>query len=200
MSRLLVVLALPFSLGVGPCGTTYLGSVDAGQAGVGAGPGDAALPFGAFGRCPSLAQCTALVDLYRQALLRAQRCTPSPAGTCQLQAPGSLRCTPACLVWVNDRTELDAVRTMFEQASCPNCLRETCPVCIPSGPPVCASGLGPATSSSGGAICMDSTVRQRVCPDGLTTGAPCALHVDYCKGAGDVTCFCTDTSSTWICQ
>jgi len=91
--------------------------------------------------------CSALVDKYAVALAAAKSCTIGAAGQCtQSAAPSLLPCRSECVEFVNDTTELDAIRQAWDQQGCSKTAGSACPdiPCSPAGGASCS-----ATDASG---------------------------------------------------
>jgi hypothetical protein len=89
---------------------------------------DAQTPDSAPDPCAGGGTCDQIAKEYQAALERAKVCTLILTNQCEQKAPDTLTCQ-ACTVWVNSTTELDQIRTKFNQQGCNKCLRP-CPAII----------------------------------------------------------------------
>jgi hypothetical protein len=86
--------------------------------------------------------CDALAAKYAAALAVAKSCALGATDQCtQSTSPTLLPCRTDCVQFVNDTTELDAIRQVWEQQGC----SKTGGACPPS---VCSSGNGPACAAT----------------------------------------------------
>jgi hypothetical protein len=66
------------------------------------------------------ATCEMLEADFRAALTRARVCNPMLKGQCLMTSATGLRCS-GCKVWVSSNVELNAIRTMWNDAGCQAC-------------------------------------------------------------------------------
>jgi len=86
--------------------------------------------------------CDALAAKYAAALAVAKSCALGATDQCtQSTSPTLLPCRTDCIQFVNDTTELDAIRQVWEQQGCSQA-GGACP------PSVCSSGNGPACAAT----------------------------------------------------
>ncbi len=98
------------------------------------------------------ASCSDLQSQYGDALAAARSCSVTTSGQCTQTASGELSpCFSNCLIFVNDATTLDALKTEWLQAGCADGTY-ACPAIACEQPPhgECVAGDG------GGAVCQAS--------------------------------------------
>lgn len=101
------------------------------------------------------AACSALADKYAAVLATVTSCTVGAANQCTFSvSPTLLPCRTECVQYVNDTTELDAIRTAWEQQGCSTTTGGACP------PVSCSAGNGPTCSANdgGSASCGGATL------------------------------------------
>lgn len=95
--------------------------------------------------------CDALVAKYAAAMAVAKSCALGGTDQCaQSTSPSLLPCRSDCVQFVNDTTELDAIRQVWEQLGCSNTTGGACPpasACLPGGGPACVA------TDAGGPTC-----------------------------------------------
>jgi hypothetical protein len=103
-----------------------------------------------------LGTCDSLVQKYAAAVSAAKSCTAGAGGQCGTIVPGELSvCMGLCSVFVNDATELYAIRQQWTDAGCANvtgvCSMVICQPAI-AGSCAAADGGGPSCATAYGAF------------------------------------------------
>jgi hypothetical protein len=96
--------------------------------------------------------CSQLENDYSDALVTSKSCTLGATDQCKQLVDSSISC-PGCKVYVNDTTDLDAIKARWTDAGCAQ-MRSPCPAiaCVATLPAVCsATSNGPGPGS--GATC-----------------------------------------------
>jgi hypothetical protein len=164
-------------------------------------PADAATLGPPTGACPSPMMCAAIAAEYEQALGAAASCMVGK-DACGIKVATTLRCG-SCEAWVSDDKVLAATRARFVSAGCEGCSFRLGPdgkcgpgACVSLTTPMCVGngGIDPGLTGTCG-----NTGGERLCPDGLRTGAPCSPAPDYCIGNGHVVCSCGTVDRKWTC-
>jgi hypothetical protein len=149
--RVLVLVVLGFGLG-GGCGSVLVPSDGGGgSAGSGAAGHGGAGTGGVGGqRTDSGVSCTDLQNEYTAAMSLAQTCEVDASGQCQQLASTSLSpCFVNCMTYVNDASDLDAIKQSWTAAGCDSLVGMACPAiaCLQPTQGLCVA------SDGGGAVC-----------------------------------------------
>lgn len=97
--------------------------------------------------------CAGYAQKYALLLAAAQSCTVDAAGQCLHPVDPILSvCNSGCTTYVNDATELDEIRQLWDQAGCNRTPAVACPAyrCVP------AEGGACTKSNTGGGICSNT--------------------------------------------
>lgn len=150
-------LVVILGLALGGCGSVLAPSDGGGGSGGGGAAGHGGGGNGGSGgqRTDSGVSCTDLQGEYAAAMSAAQSCEVNASGQCQQLASTSLSpCSVNCTTYVNDASELNAIKQSWTAAGCDSLVGVACPaiaclqpaqgLCVASdgGGGVCSSGYG----------------------------------------------------------
>jgi hypothetical protein len=117
----------------GSCSDVYGGTGGStgtgGSIGTGGAPGDG-----------GVSSCNALAEKYAAVLAIQESCSTGAPGQCGQSVPPSLLpCRSACVQFVNDATDLNAIRDLWDQQGCNSNVAVACPAiaCAPANGQTC---------------------------------------------------------------
>jgi hypothetical protein len=147
--RSLFLVVLGFALGSG-CGSVLVPSDGGGGSGGGGAAGQGGAGTGGSGgqRTDGGVSCTDLQNQYAASMSLARSCDLNASGQCQQLASSSLSpCFLNCMTYVNDASDLDAIKQSWTAAGCDSLVGVACPAIACLQP---TQGLCVASDGGGG--------------------------------------------------